>query len=135
MGYTPFSVDTRYARILIGEKFPLDGWADKAGKSLASLATKTTLIAILDENVPSQNSLRSLNRIGDKVNVARLGAATVPGVEYRSSAASLARLDPPAYPMFALVEPDGTITKMWLGFDARNSSAFEAEIIEALKGE
>jgi len=149
-GSTPFSLDSLPYPIQIGEKFAFSALA-KATRlsSTAAAPTDPTLIVFTEENCEIsasanpfiQNLAERLNEMGCNV-VEVVTAKTRPqGAKVGKGravvwdhAGSLDRLlKPQGYPAFFLISKDGTVEKLWLGFDIDNASGFEKQVVSEVK--
>jgi hypothetical protein len=139
LGYTPFSVNLEDPMVEVGSSWPLTGWKSQAsGFSLAAEVAKgPALIAILDGSQPSKNALQSLKALKASMPVVTIAAEKAQtGTDLVDpTGAALAKVNPPAYPFFALVTKEGKIKRLWMGFDPAKASAFISEVKEALTSE
>ena len=131
LGYVPYALPEMPAPLAIGEAAPLVGWR-KGGRTVdlnEPRRGKPRLLAVLDAERPSRVARPFLIELGRTVPVFLIEKG---GVE-DPTGALLKRLSPSGTPMFYLVGPDGTVRKLWLGFDPAKGKAWIAEVREAAK--
>lgn len=132
-GYVCVRIPVDTISLETGEKFT---WTQfKASSDVSDFKpTGPTLFAIVDPKEPtSVRSLDWIKKVGNgytKVQIskgdAQTGFVDPSGVEIDKITTTT--------PAFFLVDPDGTIKGMWLGFDAEGTLAFEADIQKAISG-
>lgn len=139
LGYVPYSVPTVHGPIEVGNAFPMSGWASNTGSALdlkKTLGPKGGLIVIEDESEVSQRASSTLDHFKGMPMVV-LGTGTKPlgGTQgYDPKGTTLKAISAPGYPLFAMVDGSGKITKLWMGFDPDAAGTFEAEVRDAFAG-
>lgn len=127
LGYTPFALPDLPIPLGIGEPAPLVGWR-KGGQSLDLNEPdrgRPRLLAVLGTDSPPSAAARPfLIELGRSMPVLLLEKG---GIE-DPSGALMRKLSPPGTPMFYLVGADGTVKKLWFGFDPAKGKAWEDEV-------
>jgi hypothetical protein len=145
-GFVPQTLPGDSFPINVGEKMPWEGWTavGEAPPLPASASGKVTLVGITDVGCePSIRAARTFATLAEQVkgkggNAVALWLSpsapsesifrTVPNyVDPSGKVAALLRA--PGTPMFLLVSPRGTVTRIWLGFDPSQTAAFMADVM------
>ena len=146
VGYTARTLPPDSHPIEFGESWPMDNWMPVSGSgNLKALAQNRVLfIAIGDPDCEaSMRSVRAIDalakRIEDKggVSVAICPSQSSPKPVYKSvpnfydpTGRLFSRLRIPGTPIFYLVSPKGTVTRLWYGFDSAQSAEFAKDVLE-----
>ena len=131
LGYVPFALPELPTPLAIGEAAPLVGWR-KGGRAVdlnEPQRGRPRLLAVLDAETPSRSARPFLLELGRTLPVLLVEKG---GVE-DPTGRLMKRLSPPGTPMFYLVGPDGTVEKLWFGFDPAKGKAWVAEVRAAAK--
>lgn len=127
LGYVPYALPDLPYPLQIGESAPLTGWR-KGGRAVdlnEPQRGKPRLLAVLGADcAPSRAARPFLIDLGRTMPVFLLEKGGV----VDPSGALMRRLSPPGTPMFYLVGVDGTVKKLWFGFDKAKGAAWEAEV-------
>ncbi len=132
LGFVPHALPEMPVPLQVGEAAPLVGWR-KAGKPVDLNEPdrgRPRLLAVLSpDSLPSRAARPFLIDLGRTMPVFLIE----PGGVTDPSGSLMKRLSPPGTPMFYLVGPDGTVKKLWLGFDVAKGKAWEDEVRAAAK--
>lgn len=132
LGFVPFTLPELAAPLAIGEDVPLTGWR-KGGRPVdlnEPQRGRPRLLAVLSPDSPPSRAARPfLIELGRSMPVFLLE----PGGVEDPTGALMRKLSPPGTPMFYLVGPDGTVKKLWFGFDPAKGKSWEAEVLTAAK--
>lgn len=137
LGFVPHALPDLPFPLAIGENAPLTGWT-KGGRPVDLNEPdrgRPRLLAVLGADcTPSRAARPFLIELGKTMPVFLIG----PGDITDPTGQNLKRLSPPGTPMFYLVGPDGTVKKLWFGFDPAKGAAWETDVkaaaAEATKG-
>jgi hypothetical protein len=140
-GYVPFALDWTYGPLEAGSIFPIAGWRSTKGGTFnlkSQLGERGTLVALLGrDSEPSTRAAAALARIRKDVPLVILTDAkkAVAGTDaFDPSGKLIERINAPATPLFVLLDKTGKITRLWMGYDAATSSAFETAVRDAFAG-
>ncbi len=127
LGYVPHALPEMPTPLAIGEPAPLVGWR-KGGRAVDLNDPQRglpRLLAVLGTDSPPSRSARPfLIELGRSMPVFLIEKGSVED----PSGALIKKLSPPGTPMFYLVGPDGTVRKLWFGFDPAKGKAWEDEV-------
>jgi len=139
-GFVPYSLDGKYGPVGVGESMPTSGWTATAGGNfdlLGKLGAKGGLIALVTPgSVPSQRARASLAKLqGAGLPVVVVSDGTSPAAAagadaFDSTGKLVEALRLPATPTFFLVDANGKITHLWMGYDATKATEFEKDVQE-----
>ncbi|HWD38087.1 MAG TPA: hypothetical protein VG944_04510 [Fimbriimonas sp.] len=134
VGFVPYALPRMEMPLQIGKPAPTNGWTTPNGRQTVDLAAvaghKPFIFAVLDtDSAASLGALAFLKTIQDGTPVFWTGNG---GYTDRSGRL-LALLNPPATPMFYLIDGQGKVAKLWLGFDSSHRAAFQAEVLKAVQ--
>lgn len=143
LGFQSFTVPLTLRPIGIGDKFPVSGW--KSAGLAEMFAQKPTLVVVTEEGCePSAKSAAALANIGKRgtLNVAVVSLSPNGGVpsslsQFPKFYDAAGRLDKaigaPATPLFYLIDKDGKVAKVWMGFDPGKADEFEKDVADSAK--
>jgi outer membrane lipoprotein-sorting protein len=147
-GWAQYSVPTDEAPLGIGEPFPTAGWVNTRGakrENLSNLASKPLLAMVAGPNCePSAKSATFLQRMQDSGEVQVVVITnSIRGIApvvlsgfpqyYDPTGILLKQLKVPGTPVFYLLGRNGTVKKVWYGFDPRQATSFERDVRSVLR--
>lgn len=138
LGYVPYSIPTVHGPLEVDNPFPMTGWTANAGGTLdlkKTLGPKGGLIVIEDDSEVSRRAGSTLDHFkGMPMVVLSAGSKRLAGTQgYDAKGSTIKAISAPGYPLFAMVDGNGKITKLWMGFDPDAAASFEAEVRDAFR--
>lgn len=143
LGSNPYALPDVAIPLGIGKPFPTQGWQNSSGATVDISGGKPVLVVVVDEESDAAaNMAEPLTAIGKSVAIAIVpdGPSAKPPTTLASlplftdpSGRLLEKLSFPGTPMCYLVAPDGTISKLWFGYDPADREKFLASMVQGTK--
>ena len=143
-GFMPYALPDHDLPLEVGRKPNLSGWVDSAGHKWSPPSGRPMFFVIVGEDSPA--SARSLDAVRRwRQALSAKGISLVLASDSVSNKRpsvllvdpdrkSVNSLNPPAVPMFYLIDSKGTLRNLWMGFGPEQESKFHTELLSAIQG-
>lgn len=136
-GFVPDALPLEPSPLAIDQAFPVADWSTPIG----FFGSSNALVVVADSQCSPSKKLieflaQSKGEIGAKVGVAWIGspgASRNLAVLQAKAPSAWKKLHLSGTPALYLVGKNGTVKKLWIGFEGRSSSSLKQEIVEALR--